>query len=282
VTSRHRAAYGGVVRPRPPWPSRTPSARSAVSLARWVAELVTVAPGLAEAHLPGTGGIDARTRQRVLLVVAEHHRDPLMRWIHRTWLGFLGPGSVDEPAGSTPDGPVSDPLLAYARSAVAADRALDVTTLRVRYGPAVIRSLRASIARAEVQHGLGWPSLLPELALAGVLRAAGALAPAVPEPRVPEDEANLVVHLLAGSLPALLGNTLLRAVLLWNPVPLVVGVRPEADDQRGGAAATLRIGQGRVEIVNGVRADALVVIDGGLEALLRLATGAVVRQAGGA
>lgn len=277
MTSRHGAAYGGLVRRHPPW---TP--RSLVSLARWAAELVTVAPGVAEAHLPGTGGIDARTRERVLLVVAEHRRDPLLRWIHRTWLGFLGPGSVAEPVSGAPDGPASDPLLAYTWSAVVADRPLDATTLRVRYGPAVVRSLRASIARAEVQHALGWPSLVPELALAGLLRVAGALAPAVPEPQVAEDDANLVVHLLAGSLPALLGNTFLRAVLLWNPVPLVVGVRPEADDRRGGAAATLRIGQGRVEIVNGVRADALVVIDGGLEALLRAATGAVVRQAGGA
>lgn len=241
-----------------------------------------MAPGVVEAHLPGSGGIDARTRERVLLVVADGRRHPVLGWVHRTWLEFLGPGSAAETPSGPPDGPDPDPLLAYARSSVAAGRPLDPTTLRVRYPPAVVRSLRASLARGELQSGLGalgWPTLAPELALAGALHLAGALAPPVPDARVADvEEANLVVHLVAGSLPVLLGNTLLRAALLWNPLPLVVAVRPAGDAGQGGAAATVRIGRGRVEIVNGVRADALLVIDGGLEALLRLATGAVVRQ----
>jgi hypothetical protein len=278
VTPDGGAAYGGRVARRPWWIPRSP-----LTLARWAGELVRVAPGIVEAQLPGTGGIDARTRERVLLAVAAHRRDPVLGWVHRTWLEFLGPGSAPDPPGGRPDGPPPDPVLTYARSAVGADRPLDPTTLRVRYRPAVVRSLRASIARGEVQSGLGglgWPTMAPELALAVVLRVAGAVAPPVPDPRVADtDEANMVVHLLAGSLPVLLGNTLLRAALLWNPLPLAVGVRPAADAESGGAAATIRIGRGRVEIVNGLRSDALVVIDGGLEALLRLATGAVVRQA---
>ncbi len=236
-----------------------------------------MAPGVVEAHVPGAGGIDPRTRERILVAVADRRHDPLAAWVHRTWLSFLGPGSVDE------GDPVTEPLVAYAASSIDAGAPLDPTTLLVVYQPAVVRSLRASIARAELQSGLGVlgrPTLLPEAAVAVLMRSAQAIVPRVPTAEVVDDEANLVVHLLAGSLPVLLGNTVLRALLLWNPVPVAIGVRPTGDDDDAvGAAATLRIGQGRVEIVSGLRPDALVVIDGGLEALLRYATGDVVRQA---
>ena len=45
-----------------------------------------------------------------------------------------------------------------------------------------------------------------------------------------------------------------------------------------GIAAPLRVGQGRVGIVSGVDPDALVVVEGGLEPLLTVAAGSIVRQ----
>jgi hypothetical protein len=231
-------------------------------------ELVRVAPGLLEAQLPGIGGVDARTRERLILTVAETTGCGLLHWVHTAWRDFLGGVEPDER---------SEPLLAFARASAEAGTPLDATTLEATYPAAVVRSARATVARAEVgsflANSAALPVLLPTAALAGVLRLAVRVAPPMPEPEMPpDDDANLVVHMLAEALPNYFGHAVVRSVLLWNPLVLAVGVRVE------GSAATLRIGQGRVRIVSGIDRDALLVVEGGLEPLLTVAAGSIVRQ----
>lgn len=271
--------------------------RSAVTvsqLAAWLAELGRVAPGLVEAHLPGNG-FGARTREQLILTVADANGCRVLAWVHGAWQEFLGPAEPDE---------ATQALVAYARASAEAGVPLDATTLEATFPASVVRSTRATVARAQLGSlltngaglladellsrrpagllatagqvaavALALPALLPAMAVAGALKVAVRVAPPLPEPELPpDDEANLVVHLLAEALPSYLGHTVVRSLLLWNPIVLAVGVRME------GTAATLRIGQGRVSIVNGIRSDALVIVEGGLEPLFHLAAGSIVRQ----
>ena len=90
----------------------------------------------------------------------------------------------------------------------------------------------------------------------------------------PKGEANLLAHLLAEAVPSYLSNAASRLVLLGLPITVAVAVRA------GRTTATLRLGRGRVEVANGVASDALLVLEGDVEPLLRLATGSVLRQIG--
>jgi hypothetical protein len=274
--------------------------RSGSSMARlgsWLGELSRMAPGLLQAHVPG-GGIDARTREELIITVADANGCRFLEWVHGAWQEFLGPsGAGDE----------IQPLVDFARASARAGLPLDTTVLDALYPASVVRSARATVARAQIGSvlanatgqlagsllsrrpagplqvagqiaavGVAFPVLAPVAVMAGALRAAVRLAPPVPEPELPaDDEANLVVHLLAEALPTYLGHAVVRTVLLWNPVVLAIGVRGE------GTGATMRIGQGRVVIVNGIRPDALLVVEGGIEPLLHLASGSIVRQLAG-
>jgi hypothetical protein len=180
----------------------------------------------------------------------------------------LGPTEPDDNVG---------PLIAFARASAEAGTPLDATTLEAIYPASVVRATRATVARAElgslVERTAALPVLLPTAAIAGALRVAVRLAPSVPDPELPRaQDANLVVHLLAAALPSYLGNALVRSVLLWNPLVLSVAIRME------GTGATMRIGQGRVQILSGVRDDAMVVVEDGLEPLLHVAAGSILRQ----
>jgi hypothetical protein len=270
------------------------TAGSLGSLARWVVELGRSAPGLVESHLPGVG-LGARTREQLIVAVADANGCRFLAWAHSAWHEFLGPPVADDAV---------QPLLDFARASAEAGVPLDATVLAAMFPGSVVRSARATVARAEIgslvtNHagrlasqllsrqvdgpaavagqvaavGMAIPVLVPAAAVAGALKAVVRLAPPLPEPELPPDgEANLVVHLLADALPTYFGNTVVRALLLWNPVVLAIGVRIE------GTSATLRVGQGHVAIVNGIRSDALVVVEGGLEPLLQLAAGSIVRQ----
>ena len=111
------------------------------------------------------------------------------------------------------------------------------------------------------------------LLLGAALRAVDGLAPPVPEIRTPPpDEANLLAHLLATTVPAYLANAGVRLALLRLPVVVSIGVRA------GRTSATLRVGRGAVEVVNGIAPDAVVVLEGEVEPLLQLATGSLLRE----
>lgn len=261
----------------------------------WLSELIKTTPGLIEAYVPGSGGIDARARERIHVAVARADEARLVAWVHQTWSEFIGPGLPDDGLVA-----VHGFALASSRSAVP----LDAGLLELGHAPGVVRSARATVALARLGTGMAkglvglvptsrrWSvrgfapnatavaAALPVLPMltgfgvvAGSMRLVSLVAPPIPEPVLSSDEdANLVVHLLVDSLSTFLGNVVVRMVLVWSPFVLSLGVRAD------GAAATLRIGQGRIEVSNGISPDALIVVDGGIEPLLSLAANSILHQ----
>jgi hypothetical protein len=262
----------------------------------WTAELARVPVGLLAAYLPSRG-IDARTRQQLIVAVSEVNGVRSVAWVHGAWLDLLGDGDPDDTLG---------PLFDYARSCAEAGRPLDTTALAVVYPGSVVRSLRATVAVAQLGSALAgaadelWarargrrggspldaavglvgfslvaPWLAPSVALAGALRVLGRLAPALPPVEVPPaPEANLVVHLLAEAAPNYLGHVLVRTGVVLSPVPVAIAFRMD------GTSATIRLGRGRVAITNGIEPSAVVVVDGGVEPLVQLVAGSILKDLG--
>jgi hypothetical protein len=85
-------------------------------------------------------------------------------------------------------------------------------------------------------------------------------------------EANLLVHLLAAAIPTYLSNAAVRLVVLGLPFEVAVGLKA------GRTTATVRVGRRRVSVENGVAVDALAVVEGEVEPLLKLASGNVVGE----
>ena len=110
--------------------------------------------------------------------------------------------------------------------------------------------------------------------MGAALRTARRVAPDVPQPDMPEaGDANLLVHLLAQAAPLLLANSLLRLAVLGSPVTLPLGLKA------GRTTATVRVGRGRIALENGISPDVLMVVEGDVEPLLRVASGAVLQEA---
>ncbi|MGH2684841.1 MAG: carboxymuconolactone decarboxylase family protein [Actinomycetota bacterium] len=278
----------------------TPSA-----LVPWIVELAKVLPGLAESYGIGSGlgpsgrlsgrrRLDPRTRERVIMAVTEVNGCRYCAWIHGAWRDFLGDGAGD----------AEEALLAYARACAEAGRPIDPTPLADLLPPESLRAVRATVAQIEVSNlvgntvdelrarlarkrppapvsaareaitvALAVPLAAPLLATAGVMRLVNLVAPPLPEVEAPKaSEANLLAHLLAAAVPAYLSNALVRLLILDLPVTVSVGVRA------GRSAATVSFGRGRVAVANGITSDALVVVEGEIEPLLRLATGSMVRD----
>jgi AhpD family alkylhydroperoxidase len=282
-------------RVRDPFPRRT---ADPVVLTPWLAELARTLPGLVRSYLPG-GPIDARTRERVILAVTEVNGCRYCAWIHGSWSDYLGE-HVEDPAEA------EEALLTYARACAEAGRPLDPAPLASVLPLEAVAAVRATVAQIEVSNlvgntvdgllarltrkrpldppralaeavtvGAALPLAVPMLATGAAMRLVRRLAPDVPEIQAPPPaEANLLVALLARTVPAYLANAGVRLVALRLPVPVSVGVRA------GRTSATLRIGRGRVAIDNGIGPDALVVLEGDIEPLLQLATGTLVREIG--
>ena len=263
----------------------------------WTAELLSVPVGLVDAYLPGRSAIRARTREQLIVVVSEVNGARTAAWVHGAWLDFLGTRDPEDALG---------PLFDYARACAEAGVPLDTTTLDAVYPAAVVRSVRATVAVAQLgslvantaeglvarlqggprRAGLGalqeafsfgasLPLVAPTLVMAGTMKVLTKLAPPMPRLELPPaGDANLVVHLLAEAAPTYLGHALVRTGLVWSPVPIAVAFRME------GVSATMRIGRGRVAIANGVASDVLAVIDGGIEPLLHLVAGSILKDLG--
>jgi len=268
-------------------------------LAPWLVELAGSFPGLVRSYLPG-GPVDARTRERVILAVTEVNGCRWCAWVHAAWAEYLGDG-VEDPAAA------EEALLDYARACAEAGHPLDTTGLAAVLPRGAVGAVRATVAQIGVASVVGrradgllarlsgrrrldpWaaaaeaatvafalPVAAPVLAAAGAMRLATRLAPPMPEVAAPEgDEANLLVHLLARTVPAYLANAGVRLAVLRLPLVVGIGVRT------GRSAATLRIGRGRIEVANGVAPDVLLVLEGDVEPLLQVATGSLVRELDG-
>jgi AhpD family alkylhydroperoxidase len=282
-------APAGSTRPRPilnPW-----------QVAAWMAELMSVPAGLIDAHLPGSSGIGARTREQLILAVSEVNGCRHSAWVHGSWLDFLGRRDPDETLA---------PLFDYAQACARAGVPLDTTVLDAAFPAAVVRSVRATVARAELANLVGntvddlidqvrgrqsrspvaalqdlcglaasLPALAPTALLAGAMKVVARLAPELPAVETPEPtEANLVVHLLAEAAPSYLGHALVRTGLVWSPIPVAIAFRMD------GTSATVRLGRGRVIIDNGIAPDAIVVVDGGADALVQTVAGSILRDMG--
>jgi AhpD family alkylhydroperoxidase len=277
---------------RDPFPRRTATLRR---LAPWLAELARSANGLVESYGPGAA-LDPRLRERVTLAVTEVNGCRYCAWVHGSWRDLLGPG---EGAAD-----VEDSVLAWARAAADAGHPLDAGELGERVGPRQRSALRATVAQAAVSNLVGntvdglvarltrkrplqplaaaeeaavvaaaLPVAVPLVAAAAVMRAVARAAPPMPTVEMPpEGEANLLVHLLAQAIPAYLSNAVVRAAVLGLPVSLAFGLKP------GRPGATVTLGRGRVAITNGVARDALIVVEGEVEPLLRLATGHILGE----
>jgi hypothetical protein len=211
-------------------------------------------------------------------------------WIHGSWQDFLGDGPA----------PPEERLLAYARACAEAGHPLDSSGLEGIVDADAAGAVRATIAQIEISNLVGntvdgllarltrkrpwrpvdaawemaavWvamPVAAPLLATAGLMRIVGRLAPSLPVVEMPEPgEANLLALLIAEAAPAFLANAALRTALLGLPATVSIGI------QAGRTAATVRIGRGKLAVVNGIASDAVVVIEGEVEALLKLASGA--------
>jgi hypothetical protein len=112
------------------------------------------------------------------------------------------------------------------------------------------------------------PIAIPMVALGAAFRLVGRVVPPMPVPSTPPaGEANLLAHLLAEALPRLLRHGAARLAVIGAPIEVAIGL------QAGRTEATVRVGRGRLGVENGISNDALVVLGGDVDALLRLATG---------
>ncbi len=263
------------------------------AVAAWAVEVVATAPAGVRTVVPGTP-VPAALREDVLVATAHAHGASAAAWLHHEWRSF---------AGTIPDGDVRLALAAHAERVARAGHPVPPDELSTVLPPAAVRGVRAMVARgraeAEVEvrtrrtlaalrsgrPGAGvlvdLPLALVGLAAAAPLAATGAalgglarLAPRAPVVEGADDpDVGLLGALAAEAVPVLLGNAAVRAVVLGSPVVLAVGLRS------GDRTATVRVGRGRAQVVDGLAPDVTVVLQGDVDPLLRLATGVLLREA---
>lgn len=260
-------------------------------LVPWLVELARTLPGL----LPGP--LAPATRQRVLVAVSDENGSRTWTYVHGAWRDFLG---------GTPEVDAEEALIGYARACARASRPLDTTVLEATLPPDAVRALRATVARVNLanlatgaterlaarvagRRRLAGPATLAwEAALAAVaapltataLTAATAarvvdrLAPRTTVDVPPDDEANLLAHVVAQTLRAWTANAAVRFGLGRLPFTVSIALRD------GRSEATVRLGQGRVAVHNGVDPAATILLEGELGPILRAASGSFLEQLG--
>lgn len=264
----------------------------AVSFPRWYAALVPRLATLARCHLPGAP-VDARRRELVAAVVAGAAGSEALADLHAGWHDVLGPAELTE---------VDDEVLAWAVRAVRRVPVLDPADLPRDVSPAAARTVAALVAHGVVVSATldraaslagrvtgarprraadalgdlaavaaGLPLAIPSLAAGTVLGAVGRLAPPAAPVEVHGDP-NLLAQLLAETLPTWLGSAWGRSLVAALPVEVPVAVRS------GLTGATVRVGRGRVQVVNGIEPDIWALFDGEVDALLRAGSHSLSRE----
>lgn len=263
-----------------------------VSFPRWYAALVPRLATVARCHLPGSP-IDARRRELVATVVAGAAGSEALARLHADWHDVLGPAELTE---------VDDEVLAWAIQAVGLAPALDRAELPDEVTPAAARAVTALVVHGVVASATlararsladrvtgarprrpapalgdlaavvaGLPLTLPSLAVGSLLGAVGRLAPPAPLVEIDPDP-NLLTQLLAETLPTWLGSAWGRTLVAGLPVDVPVAVRS------GLTGATVRVGRGRVQVVNGIEPDVWALFDGEIDALLRAGSHSLTRE----
>jgi hypothetical protein len=229
----------------------------------------------------------------VAAVVAGAAGSPALARLHAGWHDVLGPAELDE---------VDDELLAWVADAVARAPKLDPASLPVSVAPEVRRAVVALVAHGVVAAAtveragsfvdrvtgrrprdprqamgdlasvaVGLPLTVPSAVLGTAVGVLGRLAPAAAPIEVDGDP-NLLVQLLAEILPTWLGSAWGRTLVARLPVEVPVAVRS------GLTGATVRVGRGRVRVLNGVTDDVWALFDGEIDALLRAGSQSLSRE----
>jgi AhpD family alkylhydroperoxidase len=265
-------------------------------MAPWLLEIPLRLPGLLASYTRPSV-LDPRTRERLILAVTEVNGCRYCAWIHGNWADFLGDGISRLDA--------EEAVLTYARACADAGKPLDPAPLRERGLPAAsIQAVRATVAQIEVSNlvgntvdgliarltrkrplspvaaiqelaviGAAVPLAIPMIAVGAAFKAVARVGPPMPQVGMPpKGEANLLVHLLAAAIPTYLANAAVRLAILGLPFEVAVGLKA------GRTTATVRVGRSSVSVENGISPDALAVVEGEVEPLLKLASGNVVGE----
>jgi AhpD family alkylhydroperoxidase len=265
-------------------------------MAPWLLEIPLRLPGLLASYTRPSV-LDPRTRERLILAVTEVNGCRYCAWIHGNWADFLGDGISRLDA--------EEAVLTYARACADAGKPLDPAPLRERGLPAAsIEAVRATVAQIEVSNlvgntvdgliarltrkrplspvaaiqelaviGAAVPLAIPMIAVGAAFKAVARVGPPMPQVGMPpKGEANLLVHLLAAAIPTYLANAAVRLAILGLPFEVAVGLKA------GRTTATVRVGRSSVSVENGISPDALAVVEGEVEPLLKLASGNVVGE----
>ena len=261
------------------------------SFGRWVGVLVPRMGTVLRCYLPGAP-IDARRRELVATVVAGAAGNAALARIHADWHDLLGPAELTE---------LDDEILVWVLAAVTDVPALDPAGLPGDVAPSARRAVAALVAHGLVAAAtadravsladrlagrrsrapsavaadvvacaVGAPLTMPA-AIGAVLGALGRLAPAPSRVEV-DVEPNLLSQLLAETLPTWLGSAWGRTLVACLPVEVPVAVRA------GLSGATVRVGKGRVRVVNGIADDVWALFDGEIDALLRAGSHHLTRE----
>lgn len=262
------------------------------SFPRWVAALVPRMGTVVRCHLPGAP-VDARRRELVSAEVAGAAGSAALARIHAEWHDLLGPAELTE---------LDDEILVWVVGAVAEIGVLDGTGLPDEVTPAARRAVAALVAHGVVAAAtadraasladrvagrrsraplavaadlaacaVGAPLTLPATAVGALVGVIGRLAPAPATVEVDADP-NLLSQLLAETLPTWLGSAWGRTLVARLPVEVPVAVRS------GLSGATVRVGRGRVRVVNGIAEDVWALFDGEIDALVRAGSHHLTRE----
>lgn len=264
----------------------------------WLVELARTLPGLLPGPLPSA------TRQRVLVAVSDENGSRTWAYVHGAWRDFLG---------ATPHVDAEQAVTDYARACARAAKPLDATTLEAVLPAEAVRAVRATVASVELATlasgaasslaarltgrrrlaadltnpaalaTLAWEAALATVAAPLTASAVVAATTARVVDRLaarpildvpPDDEANLLVHVVGSTLHAWMGNAAVRLAVSRLPFTVTVALRD------GRSEATVQVGQGRVEVSNGVDPGAIVLLEGELGPVLRAASGSLLEQLG--
>ena len=144
--------------------------------AAWAVELVATAPSGVRSLVPGAP-VPAALREDVLVATAHAHGAGSVAWLHGEWRAF---------AGTIPDGDVRLALAAHAEACARAGHPVGAEALDEVLPPAVVRGVRAVVARGRVESEVE----------ARTRRVVGALAARRPDPGLLVDLPLAVVGLV--------------------------------------------------------------------------------------
>lgn len=270
-----------------------PTLRGVRSAAAWTVEAAVTAPAGVRTMVPGAP-VPASLREDVLVSVAEARGATTMAWLHGEWRSF---------AGSVPDGDVHLALDAHAWACAQAGYPVSSSGLAEVLSPAAVRGVRAVVVRGRIEAEVesrtrrvaaavaarqvtratmvdlplavaGLVATAPAMGVGAVLGTLARRAPSAPVVEGADDPDVGLLGALAGeAVTVLLANAGVRALVLGAPAEFAVGLRS------GARAATVRVGRGRVRVGDGIDPDVLVVLQGDIEPLVRLAAGVVLREA---